>query len=117
MTLDDVAAIRAADPKHLRMYHWSYIKRLCDALEAAWAERDRLKNRAVGDANEARHLRQRLGQERERALRAEAVAMDHWKKALELTDALARVRALCDAEPSDAHPVTVRRVRAAIDGP
>ncbi len=118
------------------------IVELADALEAAWAERDRWQRLAKAQSDSA----DRAGR---RAEQAEAVNADwqkyvtglhldryHWRERAERaeaavaqltfdyqrdprTAALARVRALLDSETLDeaAYDFTAREIRAAIEGP
>ncbi len=113
MTPDDVAAYRAEWPAET----WPEIHALCDALEAAWAERDE-KAEWITDLNaEAESLR-------ERAERAEAavaqLTFDYQRDPR--TAALDRVRALCGVQHADwgmsvaTRVVTVAEIRAAIEG-
>jgi hypothetical protein len=88
---------------------------LCDALTAAWAERDRW-------IESARQFCQNEEYWRERAERAEAQLEIKAKKVLEQHAALARVQALCDdpvgwATQSGMFFIPLKRVRAAITGP
>lgn len=114
MTPDDVAAIRArlaSDPIRGRLVEEHLA--LCDALEAAWAERDALAGREKSEV-------WRLCQEyRERAERAEADVESLQRQNDKLDEALSRVRDLCEEAAVWTEQgygwTTVDEVRAAID--
>lgn len=113
MTPDDVAAIRAEmafAPED--GIHPERVCALCDALEAAWAERDEWKREWHGmDEAETEAC--------VRAERAEARAYESEADAVCLALALARVRAVCDEMESfccDTSPDWAADIRAAIEG-
>jgi hypothetical protein len=104
MTPDDVAEIRAA---HTAMTNPDALA-LCDALTAAWAERD--EHIEAGG--------QWLKMERERAERAEAAWHEEGEAHTETLAALARVRALCGMAALDYGVASFQAdILAAIEGP
>lgn len=142
MTPDDVAAIREDIYFGERLAEHALA--LCDALTAAWAERDnwvtqyRMRCRHLDDAEEraeqaeagqwfdhATTWQQAYEGQRERAERAEQLA-NIWHAAIHpdtqpadkvrAEAALARVRELCDLAERYGDHLLPREVRAAIEG-
>lgn len=117
LTPDDVTAIRA-DRRGTDHLH----RALCDALEAAWAERDAIKLDMITLDADWMDAHGRISERAERAeieMRLQDRAATHWyAKWMEQGAALARVRALCDDDvDSDIGPaVPSAKIRAAIEG-
>lgn len=133
MTPDDVTAIRA---------HYSVspgeCRALCDALEAAWAERDakfpgapilsaeymRMQERAERAEAEKETAKAALAsvladwmREQQRAERAEAEHLNQVRLSLKMDAALARVRAIIDHNgESRSGSALTSDIRAAIEG-
>jgi hypothetical protein len=143
MTPDDVAAIRAQAKAGYAIGPF-HVMALVDALEATWAEMQRLRSLAQGwqniaaqeatkaarfeavaerperdTLNIAAQYAQNADYWRERAERADAEHLNQVRLNLKMDAALARVRAVCDEMESfccDTSPDWAADIRAAIEG-